>query len=72
MKIAGRLYAGKHSFLEWHAETSPIALPDGTTGGAGASLARGRHRGSLSRRGAAPVAHDCLEAFDRYIARAFA
>src|SRR5262245_62692123 len=51
MKIAGRLDAGKHSFLEGHAETSPIALPDGMSRGAGASPARGlwlrSDRGSL-------------------------
>src|SRR5258708_4297334 len=36
MQIAGRLYAGKHPFLEAHARTSPMA-PDGTSHGAGAS-----------------------------------
>src|SRR5262249_53687870 len=47
MKIAGRLDAGKHSFLEGHAETSPIALPDGTTAGAGASPTLGRRHGCV-------------------------
>ena len=37
MQIAGRLYAGKHSFLEAHARTSPMAPPDGTSYGARAS-----------------------------------
>ena len=74
MQIACRLYAGKYSFLEAHARTSPMAPPDGTSYGAGASpfvYRREMSAGAVWLIAARPAAHHCVEPLDRYIARVF-
>src|SRR5919201_4173352 len=68
MQIACRLYAGKHSFLEAHARTSPMAPPDGTSHGAGASpfvYRREMPAGAIWPIAAGPAAHHCFIASSR-------